>query len=132
MQKAHLFDRECAGIFPTPQADNNFGQVTLPMPHEAVSLSVVQNSADASRPATKSAAEPRALKDCVEQAMTHYFAQLDGQPVGNVYEMVLSQVEAPLLEVVMRVCQGNQCRAAEMMGLSRGTLRKKLQQHGLL
>ena len=58
--------------------------------------------------------------------------QLEGQPVTNVYEMVLSEVEAPLLQVVMRVCNGNQCRAAGMMGLSRGTLRKKLQQHGML
>lgn len=76
--------------------------------------------------------QPQALKQCVEETMQQYFRQLDGQAVTNIYDMVLSEVEAPLLSVVMRVCQGNQCRAAEMMGLSRGTLRKKLQQHGML
>jgi Fis family transcriptional regulator len=97
--------------------------------HEAVQLSVVKNSmADANNMAS----QPQALKECVKQTMEQYFCQLDGQPVTNIYEMVLSEVEAPLLQVVMNVCQGNQCRAADMMGISRGTLRKKLQQHGLL
>lgn len=72
------------------------------------------------------------LRSCVEQTMHNYFAQLDGQVVTNVYEMVLSEVEAPLLEVVMRNAMGNQCKAAELLGLSRGTLRKKLQQYGML
>lgn len=75
---------------------------------------------------------PQALKECVEETLQQYFRQLDGQSVTNVYEMVLLEVEAPLLAVVMSVCQGNQCKAAEMMGISRGTLRKKLQQHGML
>jgi len=64
--------------------------------------------------------------------MHDYFAHLDGQAVSNVYEMVLSEVEAPLLEVVMRNVMGNQCKAAELLGMSRGTLRKKLQQYGML
>jgi len=72
------------------------------------------------------------LRDCVEQTLRNYFTQLDGQSVTNIYEMVLVEVEAPLLEVVMRYTQHNQCKAAELLGLSRGTLRKKLQQHGML
>ena len=72
------------------------------------------------------------LRSCVAQTLENYFAHLDGQAVSNIYEMVLSEVEAPLLEVVMRNTMGNQCRAAELLGLSRGTLRKKLQQYGLL
>ena len=72
------------------------------------------------------------LRNCVEQTLHNYFTHLDGQPVTHIYEMVLSEVEAPLLEVVMRYTQHNQCKAAELLGLSRGTLRKKLQQYGLL
>lgn len=45
--------------------------------------------------------------------------------------MVISEVERPLLEVVMRHAESNQCRAAEMLGINRNTLRKKLKLHGL-
>lgn len=76
--------------------------------------------------------ESNILRDCVEQTLKNYLTHLDGQPVTNIYEMVLSEVEAPLLKVVMRYTQHNQCKTAELLGLSRGTLRKKLQQYGLL
>ena len=72
------------------------------------------------------------LRDSVEKALESYFAQLDGQPVTEVYEMVLSEVEAPLLEVVMRYTKDNQTKAAILLGLNRGTLRKKLKQYGML
>ena len=72
------------------------------------------------------------LRDSVEQALTNYFAQLDGAPVTEVYQLVLSEVEAPLLEHVMRYTRNNQTRASVMLGLNRGTLRKKLKQYGLL
>jgi len=72
------------------------------------------------------------LRDSVEQALGNYFAQLDGAPVTDVYQLVLSEVEAPLLEQVMRYTRNNQTRASVMLGLNRGTLRKKLKQYGLL
>lgn len=72
------------------------------------------------------------LRDSVEKALESYFAQLDGQPVTEVYDMVLSEVEAPLLEVVMRYTKDNQTKAAVLLGLNRGTLRKKLKQYGML
>ena len=72
------------------------------------------------------------LRDSVEKALESYFAQLDGQPVTDVYDMVLSEVEAPLLEVVMRYTRDNQTKAATLLGLNRGTLRKKLKQYGML
>ncbi len=76
--------------------------------------------------------ETQTLRDSVEKAMTNYFAHLDGQHVTDVYNMVLVEVEAPLLETVMAHVKGNQTRASVMLGLNRGTLRKKLKQHGLL
>lgn len=72
------------------------------------------------------------LRENVEVAMANYFKHLDGQPVSDVYQMVLSEVEAPLLEQVMKYVRNNQTKAAHLLGLNRGTLRKKLKQYGLL
>lgn len=77
-------------------------------------------------------AQGQSLRGSVEQAMENYFQHLDGQPVSNVYDMVLAEVEAPLLEVVLKYTRHNQTRAAQVLGLNRGTLRKKLKQYGLL
>ena len=74
----------------------------------------------------------KTLRDSVEQALQNYFKHLDGQDVTDVYNMVLAEVEAPLLESVMDYVKGNQTRASEVLGLNRGTLRKKLKQYGLL
>lgn len=72
------------------------------------------------------------LRYCVEQALRNYFEHLEGADVTDVYNMVLSEVEAPLLETVMHHVKGNQTRASELLGLNRGTLRKKLKQYDLL
>jgi Fis family transcriptional regulator, factor for inversion stimulation protein len=72
------------------------------------------------------------LHDSVRQALESYFLQLKGQAPTNLYEMVLAEVEVPLLEAVMEYTKGNQSRAAILLGLSRGTLRKKLKIYGML
>lgn len=64
--------------------------------------------------------------------MQRYFGHLDGETVSDLYGMVLTEVEVPLLEAVMRYADGNQTRAADMLGLNRGTLRKKLKQYDLI
>ncbi len=74
----------------------------------------------------------QSLRDSVEVAMENYFQNLDGQDATNIYQMVMSEVEAPMLEVVMRYTRDNQTKASEVLGLNRGTLRKKLKQYGLL
>lgn len=76
--------------------------------------------------------QAQSLREAVEQAMENYFRHLDGQMVSDVYDMVLSEIEAPMLEVVMKYTRHNQTRAAHMLGLNRGTLRKKLKRYGLL
>jgi len=76
--------------------------------------------------------ESHTLRDNVHRALRNYFAHLDGQPVTDVYQMVLSEVEAPLLETVMEYTRGNQTKASVLLGLNRGTLRKKLKQYGLI
>ena len=85
-----------------------------------------------SQPEQRHIGQAQSLRDYVEQAVTNYFQNLEGQEVTEVYDMVLSEVEAPLLEVVMKYCRHNQTKAAIVLGLNRGTLRKKLKQYGLL
>lgn len=72
------------------------------------------------------------LKNEVEKAMQRYFNQVEDEPVTNLYEMVMSQVEEPVLQAVMNFTGNNQSKAAIMLGLNRGTLRTKLKQYGLL
>ncbi|MDF1782057.1 MAG: DNA-binding transcriptional regulator Fis [Alcanivoracaceae bacterium] len=72
------------------------------------------------------------LRNCVRRSLADYFRNLDGEPVAELYEMVLAEMEIPLLEKVLEYTRGNQTKAAEMLGLNRGTLRKKLKQYGLL
>ncbi len=72
------------------------------------------------------------LRQSVTRAVRNYLDQLDGQMGSDVYQMVLSEVEAPLLEEIMRYTRNNQTRASQMLGLNRGTLRKKLKQYGML
>ena len=70
------------------------------------------------------------LAACVRGSLEAYFRDLDGEPPHAVYDMLLNCVEKPLLEYVLNQAGGNQSRAAEILGLNRNTLRKKLKQHG--
>ena len=66
----------------------------------------------------------------VRKAVDDYFKDLDGEnPSCAVYDMVMNCVEKPLIEAVLQHAGGNQTRAAELLGLNRNTLRKKIQQH---
>jgi len=71
------------------------------------------------------------LTETVKNTLIEYFDQLDGAEPSEIYNMVLKQIEAPLLEVVMQQVSGNQTKAAACLGLNRGTLRKKLRIYGL-
>lgn len=67
-----------------------------------------------------------AIQRCVEQELIRYFELLDGQAPHDMHRMVMSQVESTLIEFVLDECGNNQSRAAEYLGISRGTLRTKL------
>ncbi|WP_416306914.1 DNA-binding transcriptional regulator Fis [Neptunicella sp. SCSIO 80796] len=71
------------------------------------------------------------LRESVKQAVNKYLKQLDNNNIENLYDLVLAEIEAPLLEEVMTHTRGNQTRASIMMGINRGTLRKKLKQYGM-
>ena len=72
------------------------------------------------------------LRRAVTDSLNEYINRLEGHAPANVYDMVLEQIEVPLLKVIMRYVRGNQCKAAIILGISRGTLRKKLKQYGML
>ena len=71
------------------------------------------------------------LRECVKEALEHYFDQMSDHDVSGLYQMVMSETEQPLLETVMTQTRGNQSRAAQILGISRSTLRKKLAQYDL-
>ena len=72
------------------------------------------------------------LRESVRSAVRKYLDELDGQMSTEVYQMVLAEMEVPLLEEVMAYNRNNQTRASIMLGLNRGTLRKKLKQYNLI
>ncbi len=78
------------------------------------------------------AAQENTLRSEVENALDRYFLQLEDEPVTDLHQMVMAEVEAPLLEAVMRYTGNNQSKASIMLGLNRGTLRTKLKLYGLL
>ena len=72
------------------------------------------------------------IEQCVLRSLDQYFADLDGSRPHALLDMVTTAVERPLLQFAMSRCEGNQCAAAELLGINRNTLRKKLQQYRLL
>jgi Fis family transcriptional regulator len=71
------------------------------------------------------------LAVCVRSALEAYFRDLDGEQPHAVYDMLIHCIEKPLLESIMHRAGGNQSKAAEILGLNRNTLRKKLKQHNI-
>ena len=71
------------------------------------------------------------LSDCVKKSLDEYFSHLDGEPPHAIYDMVLSCVEKPMLEYILNKVGGNQSKAAEILGINRNTLRKKMAQYKL-
>lgn len=72
------------------------------------------------------------IQEVVRKSLNDFFTDLGEQKPSNVYDMVIHMVEKPILETVMAHAKGNQSHAAEMLGINRNTLRKKLLEHGLL
>lgn len=67
-----------------------------------------------------------------DEALRNYFASLNGHRPADLYQLVIGEVERPLLNAVLHYANGNQSVAATILGINRGTLRKKLRAHNLL
>ena len=65
----------------------------------------------------------------MRRSLERYFKDMDGEQPTSIYDMVLKNVEKPMIELVLGQAEGNQSLAATMLGINRNTLRKKMQQH---
>ncbi len=74
----------------------------------------------------------KSLHKHTEDALEVYFESLNGDRPGDLYELVMGEVERPLFKAVLDYTQGNQSQAAGILGLNRGTLRKKLRYYSLI
>lgn len=71
------------------------------------------------------------LSSLADECLESYFATLNGHKPGDLYQLVIGEVEKPLLRRVLRYTNGNQSEAADILGINRGTLRKKLKDYKL-
>lgn len=71
------------------------------------------------------------LKQCVVDELESYFATLDGQEPHDVYKLVMGEVEEVLVRYIMEHYNENQCRVADVLGINRGTLRKRLKDYNI-
>jgi len=83
------------------------------------------------KPAAAQAGRSVPLRLHTEQALDNYFTNLNGHAPGHLYELVMREVEEPLFRAVLDYADGNQSRAADILGINRGTLRKKLKNYGI-
>lgn len=95
--------------------------VTQEMPPKSASTAKTKNKLNGNR----------VLSDHVTESMSQYFEALNGTPPSDIYKMVIEQVEKPLFRTVLEYSEGNQSHAADILGINRGTLRKKLKQYGI-
>lgn len=72
------------------------------------------------------------IEECIRDSLEAYFKDLRGVEPASMHDMIMSVVEKPLLDVVMKHAEGNQSRAAEWLGINRNTLRRKLLEHKLI
>lgn len=98
---------------------------------------VKKSSASTTRKAPRKLADQpvqsrnRLLKDFTEDALRSYLRNLNGHRPADMYRFVLGEIEPPLFQAIMDYAEGNQTLAAEILGLNRATLRKKLKQYDL-
>lgn len=71
------------------------------------------------------------IEDVVELKISRFFDQIGSFYPENVYDLLMSKVEKPLLIQILRRVGGNQVQAAKILGINRNTLRKKIKQYGL-
>ncbi len=78
---------------------------------------------------SQNVSQEQGLQDLVYNLVNRFLAENKNKKIDNLYDLIISEVEPPLLEAVMEKRRGNQLQAAKMLGISRGTIRKKLQRY---
>lgn len=95
-------------------------------------VQIVARKKSSKKPKPLKTRSNKPLRKHAEEALSQYFATLNGDRPGDLYELVLGEVEEPLFKAVMDYTGGNQSQAAGILGINRGTLRKKLKTYSLL
>jgi Fis family transcriptional regulator, factor for inversion stimulation protein len=90
-----------------------------------------ENNVSSNKNPLEQIGDGRALGSMAEEALEQYFHTLNGHQPEELYDLVIGEVEKPLLRAVLEYTGGNQSLAASILGINRGTLRKKLRHHGL-
>jgi two-component system nitrogen regulation response regulator GlnG len=99
---------------------------------ELITARIVDRELQDHTPAIRSEEGPLTLSMLVERHLASHFAdQPDGVPPPGLYDRILEEVERPLIQLTLSATRGNQVRAAEILGLNRNTLRKKIQDLGV-
>ena len=117
----------------TPQAKHNASHVNRSADNTDYHEQGYQHSicnVESSLDDTAHSHEPLRLH--VERVVRQYFAVLGDEMPTDLYELILKEIEQPLLSVVLEKSRGNQTKCAQILGLNRGTLRKKLKTYGLM
>jgi len=99
---------------------------------DLITARIVERELADQQPVVQGEEGPATLAQLVERKLSSYFAdQPDGLPPVGLYDRVLEEVERPLIQLTLAATRGNQVRAAEILGLNRNTLRKKIQDLGV-
>ena len=96
---------------------------------QGIRLNAAERSDSIGTPVRTSARPP--LREHVANSVRRYLRDLDGCDTTELYEIALRELEIPLFAEVLNHCDGNQSRAATMLGIHRATLRKKLRDYGI-
>jgi len=98
---------------------------------------VIRTTAQSTDPEPRPSSAPlqpdrmQTLRECVQRTLGRYLEDLDGHEVGDLYQVVIGEVEPPLIESLLGYTRGNQTQSARLLGMSRGTLRKKMACYGI-
>ena len=90
-----------------------------------------ENNMALSQPQQNEELSVSGIQEKVQASIEQYFDNLGGQSSNDLYDVVMFEAEQPLLRAVLKHTRGNQTHAADMLGINRGTLRKKLKNYGL-
>ncbi|MBI5186782.1 MAG: Fis family transcriptional regulator [Nitrospinae bacterium] len=89
------------------------------------------NPGQEKRPLHSLASQEMDINDWLTNSLAKYIKKMNGRGKGNLYDLVIQGVEKPLIGIVLEATQGNQAQAAELLGINRNTLRKKIKSLGI-